>query len=590
MTAVTTRGYDNYRTGTIQEYILTSAVVAKKGVKRLFSLPVTGDARGCESQPLYVPNLTMSDGCIHNVVYLCSMSNQIWAYDADTGILLWQQRIANPIKGSRTIDGYVINDNWGILSTPVIDLDAGALYCVGWSSPDGTTAQTYHSLYMISLINGSMLKPSLSLQGAKYDPGHKLPVRSFSSVARKQRTGLLLTSQLDSSGNKIKTVFVGAGSINEDVDNLGWIIACDVVNWKIATAWAAAGRGQGGGIWQAGAGLCADDNGNIYVMTGNGDFDGITDFGNCFMRLVYTPSVKSAPASLIAADWWSPWTDHQRTGGAVAGEVGYQTVPDEGNTVNPIPTNIRVYDVKPMQMGDWGDMDLGSGGPVLVPSHNVILGAGKDGIAYILKMNNMGKTLLADLDQPKNNYAKILQSLWFTYYPGYNNSQPDDPQKLNFFGGGKTHHQHGSPVVVVAPLDTHVFCWGENGTLRAWSLGPDNLLYYIGEGDVIASAQSTGVGGMPGAMMCAGANGNDGVLWATVPYDDANKMITPGRLVAYDIRNYDSIPGSTYKRLRKIWDSQDWGISFSYNKFNPPMIINGKVYVPTYSGTVDVYG
>jgi hypothetical protein len=87
--AVTTRAFDNARTGAnVHETVLTPAAVRSRGIQRLFSLPVTGDARGCEAQPLIVPALAMADGSTHDVVFLASMANQVWAYDANDGALL----------------------------------------------------------------------------------------------------------------------------------------------------------------------------------------------------------------------------------------------------------------------------------------------------------------------------------------------------------------------------------------------------------------------------------------------------------------------------------------------------------------------
>ena len=84
------------------------------------------------------------------------------------------------------------------------------------------------------------------------------------------------------------------------------------------------------------------------------------------------------------------------------------------------------------------------------------------------------------------------------------------------------------------------------------------------------------------------ANGS-AIVWVLMPALDANKVISPGRLLAYDAQNFGTYPDGSRKML-KLWDSADWGINFTHNKFNVPVPINGKVYVPTYSGTVDVYG
>ena len=88
-TPVLTRSYDNGRTGAnTSETVLTPAVVSN-GLKKLFSLQLNGDDPRIEAQPLYVPGITMSDGKTHDVVYVFSMANNVWAFDALTGKRIW---------------------------------------------------------------------------------------------------------------------------------------------------------------------------------------------------------------------------------------------------------------------------------------------------------------------------------------------------------------------------------------------------------------------------------------------------------------------------------------------------------------------
>ena len=121
---VLTRSYNNARTGANSaETALTPAALGSSGLRKLFSMRMTDDARGAEAQPLIVPDITMPDGSKHDVAYLCSMANTIWAFDANDGTQLWQNPVSlgMPIKNTRKIDSWLINDHWGILSTPVID-------------------------------------------------------------------------------------------------------------------------------------------------------------------------------------------------------------------------------------------------------------------------------------------------------------------------------------------------------------------------------------------------------------------------------------------------------------------------------------
>jgi len=143
---VLTRSYNNARTGAKSaETTLTPAAVGSSGLRKLFSLAIHDDTRGIEAQPLIVPDITMPDGNKHDVVYLCSMANTIWAYDANNGAPLWPHPVSLgiPIKNTKQIDVWLINDHWGILSTPVIDRDTETMYVVSYSSADGTQNNAY---------------------------------------------------------------------------------------------------------------------------------------------------------------------------------------------------------------------------------------------------------------------------------------------------------------------------------------------------------------------------------------------------------------------------------------------------------------
>jgi hypothetical protein len=171
---------------------------------------------------------------------------------------------------------------------------------------------------------------------------------------------------------------------------------------------------------------------------------------------------------------------------------------------------------------------------------------------------------------------------------------PNEISTLNQHFLQRTHHQHGAPVYWrSAEHGPMLFCWGENGNLRAWSLGADGVANYLACSAEVASAQSRQqFGGMPGGMMCLsadGANPNTAVLWACIPYFDANTAVGPGRLLAYDATRFGTF-GDGSRQLRVLWDSQDWNLGFSFCKFTPPVVANGKLYVPTYDARVDVYG
>jgi hypothetical protein len=578
MTPVLTRSYHNSRSCTnTQETILNVSNVTQQGIRRLFSLPIPGDKRGCEAQPLIVPNVTVADGSKHDLVILATMVNTVLAYDAHDGTFIWKTpSLGNPIKGSKAIDDHKINDHWGILSTPVIDSDANIIYCVSWTSPDGTADKGVHAIHAINLKDGSEIHQRVSLEGAVYNPGNRLPVQRFVSQERKQRSALLLTNI-----HGVKTIFIACGTIKEENDQAGgWILAVDVNTFTLTAAFTTAVNFRGGGIWQAGQGLAADSKGFIYCMTGNGSFDGKTEFGESFIKLHYSPPIGGTQGKIEAIDWWSPFSDSGRV----------------GNDPTKIELNIK-NSGRASNANDLKDKDLGSGGPVLIEEFNIVAGAGKDGILYVMDLNNMGKTTNTDFANPAKNYARLKSPpIWFTFFPGFGvSATPQDITNINVNFFNRTHHQHSTPIVYDSPIHGKMlFNWGENESLRAWSIDKDGVVSFLAIGKEVASPQApdSTQGGMPGGMLSLSCNGKDAgtaLLWALVPEGDANKILTPGILYCYDANNFITDPDGS-KKLKVLWKSSDWGLTFTHPKFNVPVVSGGKVYVPTYDARVDVYG
>jgi outer membrane protein assembly factor BamB len=577
MTPVTTRSYHNSRScANSKETVLNVSNVTQRGIKKLFSLPIPGDKRGCEAQPLIAPNVRIADGSSHDLVILATMVNTVLAYDAHDGTLIWQIGLGNPIKGTKAIDLYLVNDHWGILSTPVIDKDSNILYCVSWTSPDGEFNKGVHSLHAISLRDGTEVVPRISLEGATYNPGNGLPVQKFLSKERKQRSGLLLTSV-----HGVKTVFIASGTISEnDSQARGWIIAVDVNSFEIAATFTSSSRFHGGGIWQAAQGLASDSKGFIYCMTGNGAFDGKTEFGESFIKLKYTPPNAGHSGKLEAVDWWSPFSD--------TGRVGLDP------TLIALP---KLDTGRASNANDFDDMDLGSGGPVLIEDFDIIAGSGKDGILYVMDSNKMGKTTNTDFADPSKNYSKLKSTpIWFTFFPGFGvNAAPQDITTLNVNFFNRTHHQHSTPVVYDSPVHGKMlFNWGENECLRAWTISNDGIVTFLALGNEFASpkASDENKGGMPGGIISLSSNGKvpgSALIWALVPEGDANRHLTPGILYCYDANDFATDADGT-KRLKVLWKSSDWGLTFTHPKFNAPVVSGGNVFVPTYDARIDVYG
>ena len=245
-----------------------------------------------------------------------------------------------------------------------------------------------------------------------------------------------------------------------------------------------------------------------------------------------------------------------------------------------------------MAQGQWADEDWGSAGPACIFSIGVCIASGKDGIGYPIKTSKMGGTTPLDLKNPPANCQKLASPpVWLTVDPGPVSACPPNPTTLNFFPWGDTAHMHMTPVQFFDPLlhSWTIFAWGENNQLHKWQVGPTGAMTYLGQGNEFASAsvRGTSPGGMTGGFCAGSSNGSDpnsAILVCTIPYLNANQVVGDGRLLVYD-----PVHLAANGTLKVLWDSQAFGIQFLFNKFDPPMIDGGHIYVPNYNGGVDLY-
>ena len=607
-----TRSGDNARSGwNSHETTLTQANVTSPGIARSTTVKLVGDARGMEAQPLIVPSVTTAMG-VRDLMVLPSMANVVRGVDAHDGTGIWQVSLGTPITGSKSIDMWQINQFWGCLSTGVIDAGLGRLYQVCWvipnangtplpeapASTDPTLARYF--MFVMNVGDGTLVTPPVMLTGSSGG-------QDFNKFPRKQRSSLVETNV---SG--VKTVFGCSGTIQETSKGAaGYCFAFDVATNKVA-AMLATTAGEGAGIWMAGQGASADADGNLYVITGNGDFDGATQFGESFLKIKYTPPVGGAAASLKVLDHWTPWTDSGRSGGkklpamklaGVSAPSDEMSKPVGGSMSVPLKNakvvgeiaadgKMTVRLVPDMATGAWADEDWGSAAPACIFSIGVCVATGKDGIAYPVKTAKMGGTTPADLVHPKTNCAKLASPpVWLTVGPGPIDPCPNDPTKLNFFPWGDTAHLHMTPVQFFDPVlqSWTLFAWGENNQLHKWKLSETGQLTYIANGHEFASAdvRGTPTGGMTGGFCAGSSNGSDpnsAILACTIPNCNANKKVCNGRLLIYD-----PVHLAADGFIKVLWDSQALGITFIFNKFDPPLIDGGQIYVPNYDGGVDVY-
>ncbi|MGH9539967.1 MAG: hypothetical protein ACRD3H_18735 [Terriglobales bacterium] len=335
---VLTHHNDNARTGqNTKEYLLTPSTVSQATFGKLFSCPL--DAPGyVYAAPLYVANLSMNDGKKHNVVFIATESDWVYAYDADSSSCqqLWKKSMLGAgettVPPADTGTSTDLTPEIGITSTPVIDLQAGIIYVCAKSKSAGGYA---HRLHALNLASGADAVAAADITAPNFVPLFHL-----------QRPALLLSGGV---------VYVAFGSHGDQNTYQGWLMGYDAATLTQKFAWSSTDptSDHQGAIWQSGGGPSADAAGNIYVETANGNFN--VDSGG----IDYSDSVVKLTANGSVLDYFTP---------------------SDESALNS------------------GDVDLGSSAVILLPDSlgsaahpNLLVATGKPGKLYLLDQANLGK-------------------------------------------------------------------------------------------------------------------------------------------------------------------------------------------------------
>jgi chitodextrinase len=303
LAGVSTYHNDLARDGTnTREFALTPSNVNSSSFGKLFSCTVDGDIYG---QPLWVPNLSIGGG-LHNVVLVATQNDSVYAFDADATPCLqyWKKSFLSagvtPIPPGDTGDAFDINTQIGITSTPVIDLSSNTLYVVA-KTKEGS-ANYHQRLHALDIINngnekfgGPMdLTAAITVSGTGDTGDSSVGCTSlpgnvpFCPLREGQRAGLAL-----SGGN----VYVAWASHGDTQPYHGWIMAFNATTLARTSTFNDSPNGRESGIWMSGGAPAFDSANNLYVITGNGDYDGVNDFGDSMLRL---------DSSLVLQDWFTP--------------------------------------------------------------------------------------------------------------------------------------------------------------------------------------------------------------------------------------------------------------------------------------------
>jgi len=345
---------DNARDGqNLNEVVLTTGNVNSTQFGKLFSYAVDGYTY---AQPLYVPNLSIPGQGTHNVVFVATEHDSVYAFDANNSPTtpLWQVSFIDPAAGITTVPASAVNDTGcsnigvevGITGTPVIDPALNELFVVVRTLENGSYFQRLHVLDITtgSEVSGSPVVIQASVPGVgegSYGTGSV----AFDELLENSRPGLLLMNGV---------VYMVFSSICDKRPFHGWVLGYDEATLAQVSVFNTSPNGIATGIWQSGNGPVGDAaNGYIYFATGNGWFDadiGGVDYGDTVMKLGTTGNV------LSVLDYFTPYDQ------------------DDLN---------------------YNDLDMGSGGCLLLPDQpttpiHLLTCVGKQGNIYLLNRDNMG--------------------------------------------------------------------------------------------------------------------------------------------------------------------------------------------------------
>lgn len=294
--AVTTWHYDNARTGAnTNETKLDPGSVKPGSFGKVFTQPVDGAIIG---QALYLPNVTIPGAGTHNVVYVATMHDSVYAFDADdangaNASPLWQTSfLTNDAKTVPiTMQGCGKVTGWaevGVLSTPVIDPLAGKLYVVAKTYEKGASI---HRLHALDVATGHETPGSPVVITASFKNGAETDV--FKDAMQVNRPALLL-----SKGN----IYIAFGSNGcRSSKEKGWVVAYKASTLKSVGVFDTEPGMSAAGIWMRGGGLSSDSVGNVYGETADGPYKDGTNFGLSVFKLTQTGK------SLKLADWFTPF-------------------------------------------------------------------------------------------------------------------------------------------------------------------------------------------------------------------------------------------------------------------------------------------
>lgn len=527
---VLTRQNDNQHTSqNLQETILTPTNVNSGSFGKLFSYTVDGQVY---AEPLYVSNLTMASGGVHNVVFVATEYDSVYAFDADSATLnpnpLWHVNFLNPptvtpVPCSQGAGICQLFPLVGITATPVINLATNTIYTIVRTQElSGSTVNWVVRIHALDITSGAE-KPNspATICSASGHNGCTLAggTTIFGPAHQQSRDGMLLVPEAGFPQGVLVMGFSG---------DSGWVLAYDPTSLallgafytddeKVHTAGKVPGvPGEGhSGVWGAGGGVVADTNGYIYAITGDGYWDGVNNWGDSVVKLKLSPN---------------------GSGGYTLSAVDYFTTSDQACRFSH-------------------GLDYGSAGPVIIPTQpgaavpNMIFTTGK--MSGVCETTYAGPILNAD-------------NLGHT---GGQISQASLPN-----GGGEQTAAYWSNGTT-----QYIYNGGNGDALRAFTVSAAG----VSTNPVMGSSYVFDEGTAP----VISANGTtNGIVWALERLDDPDHLpgFLPVVLHAFDANTLTEL----YNSSQAAGGRDTAGPSV---KMEVPAVANGKVYVGTQT-ELDVFG
>ncbi len=350
---VVTYHNDNSRTGqNLAETFLMPGNVNSTTFGKLNQFPVDGRV---DAQPLYLSNVTIPNKGTHNVLYVATEHDTVYAFDAISGARLWAKSLLGGGETPSDPRGCdQVSPEIGITSTPVIDRGRGSIYVIAMSK--NGSGNYFQRLHALDITTGTeLLSGPRTIQATYPGTGDNSNGTNvvFDPAQYKERAALLMLNGV---------VYTAWASHCDFRPYTGWVMGYDASTLAQTSVLNITPNGNAGAIWMSGAGLAADESGNIYLLAGNGTFDATLnangfpsqgDYGNAFLKL-------STSGGLQVADY---------------------------------------FEMSNQSSENASDVDLGSGGALVLPNlvdakgntQQLVVGAGKDQNIYVVSRNSMGK-------------------------------------------------------------------------------------------------------------------------------------------------------------------------------------------------------